>query len=274
MGVVGVDLSGIRLRLTGLPQDVSQRTAREWRRFVCEPPPDPFLSVCVEQVAVAGPPAEFLPKEMTSRLAVGAARFEMPEGSVEVRGDGTARMRLGRNLGPRGYYAFHNLLRACLAWRLPDRGGAMLHAAGLVVDGRAFLLVGPEGSGKSTWVRHGEAAGARVVSDDVVVVDRAGGVLEAVGAPFCSTHRIDYAPGRWPVAAVLLPRHGFRPALAQTPALLARARVTANLTFVADALGFDDRIEAAVDGIVSAPCRELTFSPDGAFVPLLAGFAH
>jgi hypothetical protein len=271
MSDLGFDLSGVRLRLAGLPDDVARGTSEEWRHFASAPPADPFLHVRVEPVDVGDVPASFLPKEMTSRFEPGSARFDMPEGTAEVR-DGTARIRLGRDLGERGYYAFHNLLRACLAWRLPDRGAAMLHAAGLVVDGRAFVLVGPAGSGKSTWVVHGEATGARALSDDVVLVDRATGTLEALGAPFRSTHRREYRPGRWPVAAVLWPMHGPAPALTATPRLLARAKVAANLPFLADGVGQDERIDAAVDAVLSVPCLGLTFAPDAAFVPLLAGF--
>jgi hypothetical protein len=269
---LGIDLSGVALRLDGLPAEVGERLARDWRRFAGPVSAAPFLRVEVEPFDAGELREPFRPKAMVSRPGPTSAQFEMPEGTAEVRGD-TTRVRLARDLGERGYQAFHNLLRASLAWRLPDRGGAMLHAAGLVVGGRAFVLAGPEGSGKSTWVRHGEAAGARAISDDVVVVDRASGRLEALGTPFCSTHRIDYRPGRWPVAAILWPEHGSNAALADTPPLLARAKLAASLPFLAEGLGTDPRVGETIEGLCRARCLRLTFPPDPSFVPVLAAFA-
>src|SRR5437867_6048070 len=43
-----------------------------------------------------------------------------------------------------------NFLRVALAWKAMERGGLLLHASGLVRDGRAYLFFGPSGSGKTT----------------------------------------------------------------------------------------------------------------------------
>ncbi len=183
---------------------------------------------------------------------------------------GQAELSLTRGLGPREYFTLLNLLRAALAWRLPHRGAVLLHAAGIVVEKGAFLLVGPEGSGKSTWAELGQRAGAHVLSDDLVLVDGGGARLEALGSPFRSTHRADYRPGRWPVCAILFPRHGDSPAWTPCDGMLARARLAANLPFVSSALEQDPRVAAVVERLATAvPCRELTFGLDPAFVDLL-----
>ena len=44
----------------------------------------------------------------------------------------------------------------------------MFHSAGIVREGRAFLLFGPSGSGKTTACMH--SSDARVLSDDLVLV--------------------------------------------------------------------------------------------------------
>jgi hypothetical protein len=194
----------------------------------------------------------------------------MPEGEAEVGDDGVARIRLARGPEATAYFAMMNLLRACLAWRLPSRGGAMLHAAGLAVDGRAFALVGSEGSGKSTWARSGEQAGGHVLSDDIVLLEGGESGIEALGSPLRSTHRSDYRPGRWPLAAILFPRHGPRPAWTRCDPLRARARIAANLPFVQTAIGRDERVAAVVERLATeVPCKVLTFAPDPSFVELL-----
>lgn len=66
---------------------------------------------------------------------------------------------------------------------LARRGGLVLHACGVVDAGRALVFLGASGAGKSTlarlWRRH--APGATVLSDDRVVLRRAGGRLHATG---------------------------------------------------------------------------------------------
>jgi hypothetical protein len=194
----------------------------------------------------------------------------MPEGSAAVDDSGRAVLRLCSGLGRREYYTLTNLLRACLAWSLPGRGAALLHAAGLVIDGSAFVLVGGEGSGKSTWTEQGLRAGAHAVSDDLLAIDGVGPRPELLGAPFRSTVELRQQRGRWPLGAFLFPEHGPEAALAGVGALEARARLAANLPFLAEGLERDERTALLLDRWVrEVPCRRLTFAPDPSFVSLL-----
>lgn len=61
----------------------------------------------------------------------------------------------------------------------------MLHAAGLVCNGRAVCLVGPSGSGKSTLACYLSRRGARLLDDDVVQLKHRGsrGVWVQPGLP-------------------------------------------------------------------------------------------
>jgi hypothetical protein len=264
------DLSGIGVELTGVPTRAAERLAAEWAPFRSETK-EAFLSIDVAVARRDAPDGPFRPKQMISSLDSRGASFEMPEGKAEIETGGRARVELARDLAEREYFTLMNLVRACLAWRLPDRGAAMLHAAGLVVDERrGFVLVGSEGAGKSTWVGLGEQAGARAVSDDLVLVDPDGDGYALLGAPFRSTHRVRFVPGRWPLVAILFARQGPEHGIGSVPAWIARVKLTANLTFVADAPASDDRIPAVVDRLAGGvPCAELTFALDPGFLPLL-----
>jgi hypothetical protein len=269
---VELDFSGIGLRLDGMTDELALRLEQDWAPFVARDEAPPFLCVKLELVDGSGDLGSFLPKEMTSVLEPRRAEFGMPQGRAEVDDTGLARVRLVRDLGSMTYYTLQNLLRACLAWRLPARGAAMLHAAGLVIDGRAFVLVGPEGCGKSTWARCAEEAGAEILSDDLVLVEGTAEGAEALGSPLRSTHRSPLRPGRWPLAALLFPRHGETAVWEPSKPLLARARLAANLPFVSAALECDPRVAFVVERLVTrVPCKELTFSPDPSFVELLRG---
>jgi hypothetical protein len=258
------------LRIRGLTDDLARRLEADWGAFLVAEQDRPLLDVDLSPgtgAAVYGP---FRPKQMRATLERGRARFEMPEGEADVSDDGTTRVRLSGGPPATVYFAMMNLLRASVAWRLPSRGAAMLHAAGLVVDDRSFLLVGPEGCGKSTWARLGEQHGARVLSDDVVLAECRADGAEALGSPFRSTHRTTCGPGRWPIAALLFPRRGTRPAWTACGALRARAALAANLPFVATAIERDERVAAVIERLATAvPCRELTFAPDPSFMDLL-----
>jgi hypothetical protein len=270
MSVVQVDFSGIGLRVAGLDDSMAGRLREDWRRFVAQATGTPLLHVAVsfEDRDVAAEP--FRPKEMTSEFEASSARFAMPQGRCEAQDDGSASIVLASNLDAIGYFTMMNLLRACLAWRLPAVGAALLHAAGLVVEQRAYALVGPEGSGKTTWASVGEAHGARLLSDDLVLVQCGAAGVEALGSPFRSSLRRDYRPGRWPLAALLFPRRGTHARWTACPAMRSRAMLAANLPFVSSALEADERVGELIERLVTGvPCRELTFAPEPSFLELL-----
>ncbi|HEY6323193.1 MAG TPA: hypothetical protein VJA16_16745 [Thermoanaerobaculia bacterium] len=72
---------------------------------------------------------------------------------------------------------FENFLRVLVAYRLLELGGAVLHSAGVVRDGAAFLFLGRSGAGKTTAARLSLARGAEVLSDDLnaLVIGAKGG---------------------------------------------------------------------------------------------------
>lgn len=88
--------------------------------------------------------------------------------------------------GVRQAFALELVLRTALGCRLPLEGGLLVHSAGVVIDGNAYLFHGVSGAGKSTL------AGfmSEVLSDELVAVQRGRaratgfwGTLDAVDAP-------------------------------------------------------------------------------------------
>jgi hypothetical protein len=72
-----------------------------------------------------------------------------------------------------------------LAYALAGRGGFILHCAGIIYDGRMWLLAGRSGAGKSTSSRLllGRE-GVELVSDDRIVVRRTDAGIYAYGTPW------------------------------------------------------------------------------------------
>ena len=267
------DLSGVGVRLSDLPEEIRSLLESAWGAFGAERVSSPVLDLRVEAQRVESFSGTFDPKAMGAETSAESARYEMPEGTVEVDARGRGRIAVGIVDGSRSYYAFANLIRAALAWRMLSRGGALLHAAGIVLRDRAFVLAGPAGSGKSTWARLAEEAGGSVLSDDLVLVDGGGDRIEALGAPFRSTHENTLGPGRWPLAAILFPVHGSEAALSPVSGIESRAKVLANLPFVADGVAADRRVTETIEAwISSVPTRKLSFACDPAFIDTLESF--
>jgi HprK-related kinase B len=74
-----------------------------------------------------------------------------------------------------------NLINAAHAKVVLGRGHVLLHAAGVSRDGRAVVLAGPPGAGKSSAALHLVDAGFRFVSNDRVLARADDGRVEALG---------------------------------------------------------------------------------------------
>lgn len=62
---------------------------------------------------------------------------------------------------------FENFFRMLVTYRLLESGGLLLHSAGIVDNGRAYLFLGRSGAGKSTLSRLSLQEGRTVLSDDM-----------------------------------------------------------------------------------------------------------
>jgi hypothetical protein len=148
--------------------------------------------------------------------------------------------------------------------RLAREGALEVHGCGVVWRGRTLLFCGRSGAGKSTmarlWRRH--TRGARILSDDRVVVRPARGAVRAWGTPWHGDGGFSL-PESGSLQALFFLRHGQRTRVRP----MARAEAAARLL----ARGFPppwDRVAmaraldtcAAVTAAV--PAFELAFRPD------------
>jgi hypothetical protein len=262
------DLSGLKIRLQP-PPDWHATMDRWWGDFAVGRADDPVLDLKVRLTDRAPGPGIALAAELADPDGDGSgARFLMPEGELRLDGRGGGAIDLFDVDDRQRCYAVMNLVLAGLGATLPGRGGAVFHAAGIVVAGRGYLLVGGSGSGKSTWAELALSAGARYLSDDVVFVDGSGERVELLSVPFRADRPKPIGPGRWPLAGILFPRHGNTSRLEPISPLGAQARLTAGLLYV------DPTAEAAqrlVTGLSErVPLRTLVFERDPAFLELLA----
>jgi len=60
----------------------------------------------------------------------------------------------------------------------------LMHSVGFTLDGKGIVCVGKSGAGKSTLARIAERKGARVLSDDRIIIRRMGGEQRLYGTPW------------------------------------------------------------------------------------------
>lgn len=124
------------------------------------------------------------------------------------RGDFSARLDLATGAGelaasPREQ-CLDAFLRSLIGALLLRSGGLMLHSAGLVRNGKAYLFLGRSGAGKSTLSRLAAAAGCEVLSDEINLLRPEKGRFRAYGSPFWGEMCANGRPGSWPLGGVFL----------------------------------------------------------------------
>jgi hypothetical protein len=152
--------------------------------------------------------------------------------------------------------------------RFAREGAAEVHACGLLREGRAVLLCGKSGAGKTTTARLWRRLRRRVtvLSDDRIVIAPRRRRTWAHGTPWHGEAHLS-SPAAAPLAAIFFLRHAARTRVVPVPPSAAAARLFAR-TFpplwdrdaVANVLG------ACAAAARTVPCFELGFRPDASAV--------
>lgn len=155
-------------------------------------------------------------------------------------------------------------------WPLLARcDGVLAHAAGVVRNGRGYLLAGRSGAGKSTLSALCHARGWTILNDDRMAAFRRIDTYRMAGTPWHGSGRFAVA-GETPLAGIFLLRHGTRNAasrLATDEARLAMLEVTAIPWFAED---WAHRSLAALESLIqSVPVYRFAFTRDAEAVQCL-----
>ena len=163
-------------------------------------------------------------------------------------------------------------LRSLTSALLLRAGGLMLHSAGLIRNGRAYLFPGKSGAGKSTLSRLAAAAGCEVISDEINMLRPRGTGFRVYGSPFWGELRAAGRPGSWPLGGIFLlkkARHNAAAPCGKAEAFKVLLRCLLNFDKTPGTSGLV--MENSLKLLINAKCHRLEFSKtDNSFLNLVA----
>ena len=198
----------------------------------------------------------------------GVLHFTDPHcaGSLDLaRHQGRIRLSVAQPAG-----AVEYVLRTAVALLAFDGGGLLLHAAGLVRDGRGYAFFGHSGSGKTTAAR--VSTQARVLNDDLVVlmpVRNWNDGWRIHATPFSNPSQMPPAgPEHAPLAALLRLVQSKRVVVQAMPVAQAAAEVLTSVPIIpVDPSRTPRLIDRALSLVTAVPTARLHFLPDDSFWP-------
>lgn len=161
-----------------------------------------------------------------------------------------------------------------LVHRMCRHGGALLHAAGALYDGKAFVFAGVSGAGKSTLSRSlANRSGWHPLSDDRILVRLLGGRFFAFGTPWAGEAGIADPAGA-PLESVFFLHHG----TASRISPLSTKAALQSLLPVVSIPWYDREAVEGIFGVLEAlltevPAYDLFFQPNSRVVSALEDVA-
>lgn len=262
--MINLDIGGIQLGISAYPPVLGDKLQQRYRPFV-RPEEANVFEVQIRVQPDENAPRAPLPQAPPIHFDGNRAHFQSPgfRGMVDQNG-GHAEVRLDSFQAENQADYF---LRVCLALLAYQAGGLLVHAAGIVHQGRAFLFFGPSGSGKTTAARCSPPDA--VLNDDLVLLLPAKTGWRAFGTPFSNPTQVPPRADSAPAAALLrlvqskevrLSPLGWGQALAE---LLVSAPVLNASPF--------PPLDRCQQILADLPVYSLYFLPDPSFWPIVAG---
>jgi hypothetical protein len=159
-------------------------------------------------------------------------------------------------------YSIDALLRILHTLTLAKQGGFLLHAAGAIRNGKAFLFPGVSGAGKTT-IASLAPRNVTLLTDEISYVRKSGDSYIACGTPFSGELGKPGENVSAPLGAVYVLAKGPENRVDSLPAAEAARAILSNLLFFAEdpELVFDV-FHAACEFAARTPVFRLTFFPD------------
>lgn len=257
---IGIEIGGLPLVLRTNDPGYAAMLRERYANFLC---PAERARHSFE-VTLTSPPR---PRDDEVEAVRVGTRWRLGRGDFAATWDPAARCgTLTQSVNP---YSTDTLLRIVHSLALAESDGFLLHAASAMRNGRAFVLSGVSGAGKTTITRLAPAGAIRL-TDEISYIRRVDGRYTAFGTPFSGELATAGENAAAPVAALYFltqgPEHRIDP-LAPEAAL---RKLLRNILFFATDAALTARVfQVACDFLAAVPAHELVFKPDGGVWDLL-----
>jgi hypothetical protein len=169
------------------------------------------------------------------------------------------------------YLFEHPLDQLALVNYLAQGRGALLHSCGLMCENLGWLFVGMSGAGKSTIAKIWQAAGAKILGDDRIILRRRDGLLRLYGTPWPGEVGIS-SPDSAPLQHIFFLEKSSRNFLRPLPPMEAVTRLVAcSFPPLYNKDGMEFILDFFSQVIVDTPCHELGFVPEAGVIDFLRG---
>jgi hypothetical protein len=159
-------------------------------------------------------------------------------------------------------YSIDSVLRIVHTLILAQEGGFLLHSAGAIRNGRAFLFSGVSGSGKTTISRLAPPD-VTLLTDEVSYIRRGDDGYRACGTPFAGELARVGENCSAPIASLFFLKQGPENKIEPIEKSEATRRLMRNILFFAeDSHLVQSVFQAACDFVEQVPVQRLTFTPD------------
>jgi hypothetical protein len=271
-GGLRLAISGIRFELSGLSRTLERDLAVRFGLFTVPEHTEPVdLSLQVRPAVVKGyldydpgPGGSRIYRLETrvheSKLHVWSYAFA---GWFEIEGSAGEISLCDSPIEPHER-SIENFLRVAFAWKASRGSGFLLHASGLVRNGRAYVFFGPSGSGKTSITRLSPYD--LRLNDDCIHISSEGGLFRASGVPFKGNEDggAEHADP-FPIAGLFRLVQSKQVACAPLGAAQAVTEIVASIPFVSEQPAGAARVFGTAEALArSVPVMRLQFrlAPD------------
>lgn len=159
-------------------------------------------------------------------------------------------------------------LRVLIAYLTFKDGGLLVHAAGVLRNGKGYLFLGPSGSGKTTIARL--SSQGKVLNDDLLVLLPSSTGWEVFSTPFTNQDQVRPRAGRMPLSCMFRLEHGKSNRVEPFSAAAALAEFIASVPVIPGFSQYTSDVLNRAQLILSrVPFDKLYFTPDSSIWELI-----
>ena len=251
---ITVDIGGMPILLHTQDDSFRQLLARRYAGFV-ESAASPRFEFDIE---LTTPPRKAPDEDVRVEMRDGTWR--LGRGDFRAQWDpGARRGRIRQSANP---YAIDSVLRIVHTLILAHEGGFLLHSAGAIRHGRAFLFSGVSGAGKTTISRLAPPD-VTLLTDEVSYVRRVDAGYRACGTPFAGELARVGENCSAPIASLFFLKQGPENKIEAVAKSEAIRRLMRNILFFAEDAALVEKVfQSACEFVERVPVQQLTFTPD------------